>query len=310
MNSMDAGANRLIMEEMCYDKVALLADSVKMAASLNSDQRFIYDSVIDVVSKYESFVYFVSGRGGRGTNLAGLIAKSSLIIWDEAPMSHKHCFEALDRSLRDILAVHDQRNASLPFGGKPMLLGGDFRQVLPVIQGGDRTEIVKASLLGSYLWRHVKVMRLSINMRLSNPSLSIEEKIQMDKFAQWVLQIGEGRIPMTAKNNRQLEDDWIQIPQNYVLSPNGPKIPAIATAIYDDFHLFYASMPYLAQRSIICPVNTIVDEINSFMLDKVPGCTREYLSFDTIANSSEQPSDFQMLYPPEFLNSIVLNNFP
>ena len=46
------------------------------------------------------------------------------------------------------------------------------------------------------------------------------------------------------------------------------------------------------------------------MLDKVPGCTREYLSFDTIANSSEQPSYFQMLYPPEFLNSIVLTNFP
>ena len=73
-------------------------------------------------------------------------------------MSHKHCFEALDRSLRDILAVEDTRNASLPFGGKPMLLGGDFRQVLPIIQGGDRTETMKASLLGSYLWRHVKVM--------------------------------------------------------------------------------------------------------------------------------------------------------
>ena len=36
-------------------------------------------------------------------------------------MSHKHYFEALDRSICDILAVHDLRNASLPFGGKPML---------------------------------------------------------------------------------------------------------------------------------------------------------------------------------------------
>ena len=63
---MDAGANRLIMEEMCYDKHVLLADSVKMAASFNSDQRSIYDSVIDAVSKHESFVYFVSGHGGTG----------------------------------------------------------------------------------------------------------------------------------------------------------------------------------------------------------------------------------------------------
>jgi len=364
----DASTNRLIMEEMCYDKAALLADSVKMVASLNSDQWFIYDSVTEAISRHESFVYFVSGHGGtgktflwnailatlrshdhivlavascgvaslllpggrtahsrfkipldihenslcgigRGTNLAGLIARTSLIIWDEAPMSHKHCFEALDRSLRDILAVEDTRNASLPFGGKPMLLGGDFRQVLPIIQGGDRTETMKASLLGSYLWRHVKVMRLSINMRLSNPSLSPQDKIEMEKFAKWVLEIGEGRVPMVVKNN-QLQNDWIQIPQNLVLSPNGPKIPAIAETIYDDFDLFYASIPYLAQRSIVCPVNAIVDEINSFMLNKVAGCTREYLSFDTIANSSEQPLDFQMLYPPEFLNSITLNNFP
>ena len=36
----------------------------------------------------------------------------------EAPMSHKHYFEALNRSIRDILAVRDRRNASLPFGGE------------------------------------------------------------------------------------------------------------------------------------------------------------------------------------------------
>ena len=82
-------------------------------------------------------------------------------------------------------------------------------------------------------------------MRLSNPSLSPQDKIEMEKFAKWVLEIGEGRVPMVVKNN-QLQNDWIQIPQNFVLSRNGPKIPAIATAIYDDFHLFYASIPYLA----------------------------------------------------------------
>jgi Cdc6-like AAA superfamily ATPase len=37
----------------------------------------------------------------RGTMLAELIKVSALIIWDEAPMTHRHCFEALDRTLRD-----------------------------------------------------------------------------------------------------------------------------------------------------------------------------------------------------------------
>ncbi|CAH1433999.1 unnamed protein product [Lactuca virosa] len=35
--------------------------------------------------------------------LASLIRKTSLIIWDEAPMVHKHAFEALDRTSKDLL---------------------------------------------------------------------------------------------------------------------------------------------------------------------------------------------------------------
>jgi len=40
----------------------------------------------------------------RGTKLADLIVKTDLIIWDEALMTNRQCFEALDRSLRDILS--------------------------------------------------------------------------------------------------------------------------------------------------------------------------------------------------------------
>jgi len=41
-------ANRLILEEMAYDRTALLADSLKMSAELNSDQRIIYDTVVGI----------------------------------------------------------------------------------------------------------------------------------------------------------------------------------------------------------------------------------------------------------------------
>jgi hypothetical protein len=53
---------------------------------------------------------------------------SSLIIWDEAPMTHRWCFEALDKTMRDILSEHTPSNALLPFGDKPVVLGGDFRK--------------------------------------------------------------------------------------------------------------------------------------------------------------------------------------
>ena len=60
--------------------------------------------------------------------LADLIRRARLIVWDEAPMAHRHLLEALDRTLRDVLATDE------PFGGKVMVLGGDFRQILPVIR--------------------------------------------------------------------------------------------------------------------------------------------------------------------------------
>ena len=39
----------------------------------------------------------------QGSHLAELLNKTTLILWDEAPMSNKICFEALDKTLRDIL---------------------------------------------------------------------------------------------------------------------------------------------------------------------------------------------------------------
>ena len=59
--------------------------------------------------------------------MSKLLTETDLIIWDEAPMNDRRFFEALDRTLRDIL-----NNPEKPFGGKSIMLGGDFRQTLPV----------------------------------------------------------------------------------------------------------------------------------------------------------------------------------
>ncbi|XP_074306237.1 uncharacterized protein LOC141641477 [Silene latifolia] len=43
-------------------------------------------------------------------------------------------------------------NAELQFGGKVVVFGGDFKQTLPVVSKGSRTDVVDASLCSSYLW--------------------------------------------------------------------------------------------------------------------------------------------------------------
>jgi len=90
-----------------------------------------------------------------------LIRCADLIIWDEAPMLNKHNFEALDRTLRDITNIDDQ-----PFGGKVVVMGGDFRQVLPVVLHGNPPQVVNAALKKSRLWSYVKILHLHLNMRV------------------------------------------------------------------------------------------------------------------------------------------------
>ena len=69
----------------------------------------------------------------KNTQLAELIQHTSLIIWDEAPVNRKHCFEALDRMLKDIMSSTNNASAHKQFGGITVVLGGDFRQTLPII---------------------------------------------------------------------------------------------------------------------------------------------------------------------------------
>ncbi|EZA50914.1 hypothetical protein X777_10741 [Ooceraea biroi] len=63
-----------------------------------------------------------------------------IFIWDEAPMAPRYALEFMDRTLRDIM------NNELPFGGKIIILGGDFRQLLPIMIHGTRCEIVNLSI--------------------------------------------------------------------------------------------------------------------------------------------------------------------
>ena len=72
--------------------------------------------------------------------MAELIQRAKVIIWDEAPMANRQVMECLDRTFQDIL-----RN-NQPFGGKKLVLSGDFRQVLPVIPKAARPEVVSACL--------------------------------------------------------------------------------------------------------------------------------------------------------------------
>lgn len=55
-------------------------------------------------------------------------------------MSNKNAVVAIDRYLRDIT------KRDIPMGGKLVLFGGDFRQILPVVIGGGANAIISCCL--------------------------------------------------------------------------------------------------------------------------------------------------------------------
>ena len=54
------------------------------------------------------------------------IRDQDVFIFDEASMIPKHALQAIDRLLQDVC------NNKTPFAGKVVILGGDFRQTLPI----------------------------------------------------------------------------------------------------------------------------------------------------------------------------------
>jgi hypothetical protein len=78
--------------------------------------------------------------------VAELVRKADFIIWDEAPMMHHQAFEVVDQTLCDLMQLDDAQTIEKIFGGKTMVLGGDFQQILLVVPKGGQQDIINVLL--------------------------------------------------------------------------------------------------------------------------------------------------------------------
>ena len=168
------------------------------------------------------------------SDIAELIKRTSLIIWDEAPMQHRYSFECLDRSLRDIMKAVDPKRFHLPFGGITVVLGGDFRQILPVIPRGSEGEIVSSCITRSKLWKIATVFKLYQNMRL-NKGTNEEEVQNLRDFAKWVLDVGDGKIKPPTAGDSEYHDDDICIPEHFSNLENSNSVDEMIDSTFPDF---------------------------------------------------------------------------
>ncbi|XP_022026932.1 uncharacterized protein LOC110927913 [Helianthus annuus] len=214
---------------------------------------------------------------------AKLIRSTKIIIWDEASMAKRQAIEAVDRTFQDIIGV------SLPFGGKIMVMGGDFRQVLAVIKRGTRAQIVDSSVRMSPLWSLTKKMWLTIIMRaLKDPW-----------FSKFLLRVGDG-------TEEPIEGNYIRIPDDMTIQCNNREnaIKELIHAIFPSIEDNVYSSDYIISRAILSTKNESVDEINNQLIEVFQGEEKVYYSFD------EAEDDQRNFYPVEFLNSLNSVNMP
>jgi len=170
-------------------------------------------------------------------------------------MANRKCFEALDKSLREILIFNNDKSDKKPFGGMTVVLGGDFQQILPVVPKGRREHMVNASIKRSYLWDHFQIYKLTENMRLSCISNDTKQQQEVKEFAEWILNIGDG----ITKSDEG--DEWIQIPSDLMLDKGDEPKETIVKSTYPDLFSNYRDPKFLEERAILCPRNETVEEI-------------------------------------------------
>jgi hypothetical protein len=244
-----------------------------------------------------------------------LIRAARLIVWDEAPMAHKHVFEAVNHTLQHVMGVVDPTLKDMFFGGKVVVMGGDFRQILPVVPRGTRGQIVDASLKRSaVLWHHVKMRQLHENMRvqrlLAQGGANAAADAKQQAWADYLKRIGEG----TEQVFPEVREEVVLIPED--MCCQGDTIDSLVDEVYGDLGCFTDSQSrneHIIQRAILTPLNEDVDSINTAIMNRfdlttpngTPAQRRTYHSADSIVQGEHRG-----VYPTEFLNSLSMSGVP
>ena len=216
----------------------------------------------------------------KNTAVGKLVTKARLLIIDEVSMGHKHNYEALDRSLRKA------RGIDKPMGGLCTIFAGDWRQTLPIIQRASEGQIVNACLKNSYLWDHMKVFHLTENMRVKVTGSS-----EAEAYSKWLLDVGNGTCG----------EGELTIPE--AMMTEQETLESLTDSVFPNLSQRYVDTAWMAERAILAPTNKEVDEVNNYIIQKIPGEQIDFMSIDSTEDGSTE-------FTPEFLNTIEISGLP
>jgi hypothetical protein len=211
-------------------------------------------------------------------------------------MCHRHNFEAVDRSLRKL------RDSDCAFGGGIVVLGGDWKQILPVVKRAKPAEIVGATLKRSAFWAHVNILRLHRNMRVETGDA---DGLQKKEWAEYLEALGNGkqRAPADDAVARRLGRDAVRMPTGNVIEDGS--LSKLMEFVFPNLADNYQSVPYLSERCIMTMRNQDVDRINWDLLGEIPGEVTVMRSYDSVLDPMDRKR-----YGVEVLNRLLPSGLP
>ncbi|XP_045820726.1 ATP-dependent DNA helicase PIF1-like, partial [Trifolium pratense] len=149
-----------------------------------------------------------------------------------------------------------------------------------------------------------EILTLSKNMRLLGGASSADVE-QRRLFSECILGVGDGEI--RDDNDNDLE---LKIPSDLLISNSGDPLASIVESTYPQLLQNMNDTTYFQNRAILAPKNSIVNIINDYMLDLIPGEEKTYLSYDTPLTQNVDSQTVDDVHTPEFLNTISMSGLP
>ena len=164
----------------------------------------------------------------------------------------------------------------LPFGGKVVVFGGDYRQIPPVVPGADEERVCQATLLTSRLYVRFRKEELQRPVRDADDP----------EYSAFVDSVGYGDAPVFSGHDGS--GDLIQVPS---FVPHTTDCDELIRFVYPDLAALRSTPHTYAGHAIMCTTNARVNEFNDAVIDAMdPANVATLRSYDRI-DSNETGED-------------------
>uniref|UniRef100_A0A0L8G8H4 ATP-dependent DNA helicase n=1 Tax=Octopus bimaculoides TaxID=37653 RepID=A0A0L8G8H4_OCTBM len=256
---------------------------------LLEDQLGVYKTTISSIGSERGSQFFLDALGGTGKtfvinlllaklhqmkHIAIAVASSGIAATLlSGSLTADSCFR-----LPSDLSKKEKANYNISCGSIKIKLLGECRQTFPVVPKATRAD--KSS---------VQKLRFTTNMRVQFRGDDVDRT-----FSKQLLDVGNG----TSVGE---EDGRVSLPFGHMVSD----LKELMNKVFPNSRNQFTDHNWLKTRAILVPKNVTVDELNTKLLEQLPGEHHIYNSIDTVLNIDEAVN-----YPVEFLNSLTPHSHP